>query len=213
MAKLVQMIVVLTGISLVSGLALGGLNALTKDDIENNILKFKKIPAVIDICEGFLGKLGDADKAKLEKELLENRKELEYKVKEGGEEVTKKALLFLTRKDGKPYSVVLENEGQGFGGAVGVMVGINLDSGDLTGIGVTTHSETPGVGSRIAEEAFKTQFRNMSADSAFKLKKNGGDIDAVTGATVSSGAVEEALGKTVKFYKEYRKQITETLQK
>ncbi len=201
MRKFAQMIVVLTCIALGSGLVLGGLNTLTEERVENNILRFKKIPAVTSIYQGITEEeLGPEEMAALEEQLLQQRKQVQL---DDGTPVT----LFPLEKNDKLYAVALEKSGQGFEGEVGVMVGFKLDTGDLVGIGITTHSETPGVGSRITEEAFRLQFRGMSKDAVMKVKKDGGDIDAVTGATFSSRGVAEALRAAVKLYEQNHKEI------
>ena len=205
------MIVVLVGISLVSGLLLGGLNAVTQKSIEENVLRYKKIPAVMEIAEGFMGKLSDADKAALEKDLLANRGEIDIKVGEGDKATVKKVLYFVAKKDGKPYSIILESAGQGYGGAVGTMVGFNINTGDFTGLGVTTHSETPGVGSRVTEAAFRSQFKGMKGSATLKIKKDGGDIDAVSGATYSSRAVADSAAAAMEFFKAHKADIMKTI--
>ncbi len=213
MNKYVKMVIVLAAISLVSGLSLGLLNAVTKEQIDKNVLKFKKVPALLDISQGFLGELSADDKAELEKKLLDGRIEIEYKAQKDGEEVTEKKLLFVAEKDGKPYSVFIESFGQGYGGPVGTMVGITIESGDLSGLGITTISETPGVGSRATEESFKKQFRGMSGKSTWKIGKDGGDIDAISGATITSRAVSDAVDKATGFYKEHKDEIIEKTKK
>jgi len=204
MGKMIQMIVVLVGISLVSGLALGGLNALTYERAENNILKFKKIPAVADIYQGIAGKLEPAAREELEEKLLADKKVLDL----GAD---KPFVFFVIEKDGRPYAVAIENSGKGYGGNLGVMVGFDLETGDLAGVGITTNSETPGVGSRVTEESFLFQFRGMKGDSVFKVKKDGGDIDAVTGATISSRAVSQGIENARSFFRENEEKIRELI--
>jgi len=196
MAKMAKMIIVLTLISFAAGLALGGLNAVTKKPIEENVLKFKKVPAVLDICAGFMGELSDSDRAALEKELLEGRKEIEV------EGMKEKVTFFPVKKDGALHSVVLESSGQGYGGAVGTMVGISLDGTTISGVGITTHSETPGIGSLCTEAGFRSQFMGLSTEANLGVKKDGGVVDAISGATVTSRAVSAAIQDAVKFFKE-----------
>ncbi len=208
MGKYFNMIKVLALITLLSGLALGGLQQLTHEKAENNILKFKKIPAVANIYEAVEGKkLGDKERETVENNLLAEKLLVEL---EGEEEPT---LLFVIKKDGKPFAVTLENFGAGFGGDLGVMAGFNLETGDLVGIGITTLSETPGLGTRVTEESFTMQFRGMGPDKVLKVKKDGGDIDAVTGATISSQAVAEAISAAKEFYEKHKEQIAREIGK
>jgi electron transport complex protein RnfG len=201
------MVAVLVGISLISGLALGGLNSLTAERAKNNVLKYKKIPAVADISEGLSGGLDKAAREQLEAELLAEKKTL--MITEEGEE--KEVVFFVVNRDGEPFGVAIEDFGKGFGGDLGVMVGFNLDTGDLAGIGITSHTETPGVGNRVEEESFLLQFRGMGGGAVFKVKKDGGEIDAVTGATISSRAVAAAIENAGKFYKANQEQIKEII--
>ncbi len=91
------------------------------------------------------------------------------------------------------------------------MVGFNLSNDSLLGIGVTTMSETPGLGSKIGEAKFSGQFVGKGAD-ALKLSKDGGAIDAVSGATVSSTAAVTAVQNAVKDYQALKADIQKTWQ-
>jgi Na+-translocating ferredoxin:NAD+ oxidoreductase subunit G len=186
MGKSLQLVVVLSIIALVSGISLGGLNALTYETIENNVLKFKKIPAVADIYESAVKGLSDADRLQLEEDLLADKRFLPV---EGGDDI----LFFVIRKDGAPHAVAIEDFGAGFGGDLGVMTAFELDGGGIAGIGVTTMSETPGLGTETRQPVWRKQFVGMPADVNLKVKKDGGVVDAITGATISSRAVVEAM--------------------
>lgn len=206
MNKSVQMIVSLSLISVVSGMLLGGLNNLTKETIENNVLKFKKIPAVADIYQLVNGKSSVEERQTLEETLLTEKRFVD--LSDGS-----KLLFFVVRKDNQPYAVTLENSGKGFGGDLGVMTGFNLQTGALVGIGITTLSETPGLGSRVKEDAFRRQFATLGPNPTMKVKKDGGDVDALTGATVSSRAVCQAIENATVVFETNKAQIIETASK
>ncbi|HHY61084.1 MAG TPA: FMN-binding protein, partial [Clostridia bacterium] len=88
-----------------------------------------------------------------------------------------------------------EAVGNGYGGEVKIAVGIDLGTRSVAGIKVLSHSETPGLGSRIeTDTAFLSQFQGKPVDDAFVVGK---DVDGITGATVSSVAVTTAVGTTV----------------
>ena len=74
----------------------------------------------------------------------------------------------------------------GFGGAVNTMIGIGAD-GVVTGVRVTGHSETPGLGAKATEPAFYEQFNGVSGTVA--VTKDGGDIVPITSSTITSRAV------------------------
>lgn len=82
----------------------------------------------------------------------------------------------------------------GFGGAVNTMVGIDAD-GVITGLRVTGHSETPGLGAKSTEPTFYEQFAGKSGSVA--VTKDGGEIVPITSSTITSRAVcagaQEAL--------------------
>lgn len=200
MTSPVRMVLVLSLIALVSGVALGGLFGVTREQAENNVLKFKKIPAVVAISEAVSGPLDDAAKAALEQQLLAEKRTVDV----GGKEPL---LFFVVSKDGAPHAVALEGVGQGFGGDVGVMAGIAIEGGGLVGIGVTTMSETPGVGTRVLEPAFTKQFAGMPADAVVKVKKDGGTVDAVSGATITSRAVAAGVQGARETFEQHREAI------
>ena len=82
---------------------------------------------------------------------------------------------------------------KGFSGNISLMVGILAD-GTIKNISVLQHAETPGLGSKMEEETFKGQFNDKNADSFnFSVKKDGGNVDAITAATISSRAFCDAV--------------------
>ena len=89
---------------------------------------------------------------------------------------------------------VLTTEPGGFGGAVKTMVGIDAD-GVITGLRVTGHSETPGLGAKATEPDFYEQFTGKSG--SVTVTKDGGEIVPITSSTITSRAVcsgaQEAL--------------------
>jgi electron transport complex protein RnfG len=198
------MVLVLGIITLASGIALGALHEATWELAANNVLKFKKIPAVVEIYRLMGHDLSPADRLGLEERLLAEKRLVDVGANEP-------LLVFVLQEDGRPSAVALEGAGQGFGGDVGVMVGIGLDSGDVTGIGVTTMSETPGVGTRVREEAFTRQFAGLPAEGTFQVKKDGGTLDSITGATVSSRAVAGAVTSAVATYREHEDAIRDAV--
>ena len=86
---------------------------------------------------------------------------------------------------------------KGFSGNISLMVGILAD-GTVKNISVLQHAETPGLGSKMEEESFKNQFNDKNADSFnFSVKKDGGDVDAITAATISSRAFCDAVNRAL----------------
>ena len=186
MNQAIRMLIVLSAITVVSGAALGGLHGATWEIAENNVLRFKKIPAVVTIHEGLGGALDEAARAALGEKLLAGKRTVE--LEDGA-----KLLFFVIEQGDEARGVALEGFGQGFGGKLGAMAGVDLKTGELLGAGVTTMSETPGVGTRVHEPDFLDQFAGVPADKDLKVKKEGGEIDVISGASVSSRAVTDAV--------------------
>ena len=94
---------------------------------------------------------------------------------------------------------VIRLNAMGFGGAIDMMVGIDL-SGAVTGISVISHGETASLGAECTRADWQSQFVGTSGN--LQVSKDGGTIDALTGATVTSRAVTEAVNRAVEFVKE-----------
>ena len=101
-------------------------------------------------------------------------------------------------KDGNFIGAAVETfTNKGFSGNISLMVGILAD-GTVNNISVLQHAETPGLGSKMTEPSFKDQFNNKHADSFnFNVKKDGGDVDAITAATISSRAFCDAVNRAI----------------
>ncbi|MDO4366760.1 MAG: RnfABCDGE type electron transport complex subunit G, partial [bacterium] len=83
----------------------------------------------------------------------------------------------------------------GYGGDIRLMVGLTADRAVVT-YQVLAANETPGLGAKLGDAAFAAQFAGQPA-AALRVKKDGGPIDALTGATITSRAVCEALADAV----------------
>lgn len=103
------------------------------------------------------------------------------------------------------YSIVGSSL-KGFNGLVKVMVGFDTQ-GTIRNIVVLEQNETPGLGTKVKEDRFLSQFREKNP-SEFKLivKKDRGDVDALTGATITSRAFNEAVQLAYEAFVEYTKQ-------
>ncbi|MBW2031842.1 MAG: FMN-binding protein, partial [Deltaproteobacteria bacterium] len=115
--------------------------------------------------------------------------------------------------EGKPKVVAFESFGKGYEGELGVIVAVDVENDQIVGIGVTTHRETPGVGSRVkTDPSFAEQFKGLPLKEPFKIRLDGGQIDAVTGASFSSRGVCEAVTKAADVYAKHKKDILEKLE-
>ncbi|UCD86630.1 MAG: RnfABCDGE type electron transport complex subunit G [Desulfobacterales bacterium] len=190
MRDIIKMIVVLALLGALSGGGLAFVKTSTEEKIEYQQLKFVKGPAIQEIMEG------------CSNDPIVDR----FTIKDGEVERSFYVGVF----DGKANGVCYEGEGKGFGGAIGLMVGVNLETDELLGMGVTTHSETPGLGARAKEDpSFRAQFKGMSLTEPFKVMTDGGQVDAVSGATITSRGVCAGLTQSAEFYGRLKAQIIE----
>ena len=95
----------------------------------------------------------------------------------------------------------------GYSGNIEVMVGVKPDE-KLKAVEILSHAETPGLGSRITETWFKDMFKNKGLDNAdWRVKKDGGEFDQITGATISPRAIVGAVKKGLEFYRDHKQKI------
>lgn len=89
---------------------------------------------------------------------------------------------------------------EGYGGEIEISVGI-LSDGTVNGIEILSINETAGLGMKAAEPAFKDQFRNVKTEK-FEVKKDNpsGNVDALSGATITSRAVTSAVNAGLAYY-------------
>ncbi len=103
---------------------------------------------------------------------------------------------------------------EGFSGGIKLIMGIDR-AGKISGVWILEHLETPGLGANITKPWFTGQFKGKSLDNSrlvagrLAVRKDGGDIDAITGATISSRAVTEAVSKGLDFFQRHREELLE----
>jgi electron transport complex protein RnfG len=123
-----------------------------------------------------------------------------------GRDVIRK--FFRGRKEGQlnglAFKVVAPD---GYSGNIDVMVGID-PAGTVFGIEILSHNETPGLGDKIAFPEYKKTFAGKNLDNAdWRVKKDGGEFDQITGATISPRAVVGAVRKGLEFYRDNKSDV------
>jgi electron transport complex protein RnfG len=192
MRDMIRLFVVVVVFSVVAGGLLAALKSATTARIEYNELKFVKGPTLKLILEG------------CSNDPLNDR----FQLMDGDQ----KRDFFIGEFDGRRDIVAFESFGKGYGGEIGVMVAVNLKDDKIVGLGVTTHSETPGVGSRAkTDPAFSEQFKGLSLKGPFKVTTDGGKIDAVSGATLTSRGVCGAVMELAELYSRLKSTILEKM--
>lgn len=110
--------------------------------------------------------------------------------------------------EGAPVGWVVPAAGQGFADRIEVLIGLDADAERITGLYVLQQNETPGLGNRITEEQFRNHFANQPARVTLQVVKGRaggvGEIEAVTGATVSSESVTTIVNQAVARFRRER---------
>lgn len=181
MRNMIRLFLSVVVFSAISGGLLSGLKGATQDRIEYQQLVNVKGPAILEILKG------------ASNDPLTDR----FKIKDGKVERN----FFVGVFDGRPNTVVVEASGKGYGGNIGVVVALNLENDEIMGVSLTTHSETPGLGARAkTDPSFVQQFKGLQVKEPPKVRAEGGKIDAISGATVTSRGVCGAVGDALEIY-------------
>lgn len=176
-SSLVNMVLSLGIITVVAAAALAGVYTATKEPIAQAKAEKQKA-AIGQVLPDIQFNNNPADEAS--------------EVTVDGETVT----VFPARQNGELVGIAVEShDTNGFSGLITVMYGFN-PAGDITGYAVMQHAETPGLGSKMGEWFCNPAHSIIglnAATSNLTVSKDGGDVDAITAATISSRAFLRAL--------------------
>ena len=193
MLELIKMIVVLTVISLASGGLLAALREGTQERIDIQVLEFVKGPAVRQVLEGAAN---DPIAAR-------------FQLKDGNTVRD----FFVGVFEGEAKGLAMEaTSSKGYKGDIGLVVAVDVKTDKLMGLGVTTHNETPGLGAKAkSDPKFSGQFKGAAAAGSVKVTQDGGAINAISGATITSRAVCDAVTDSLGVYERLKPQILEKM--
>ena len=179
-----NMVATLFIITLVASTALAYVYELTKEPIEMAKLA-KKLKAIDDVVPEYDNQPVDDM----------------YKVAAG--DGMDSLEFYPAKKDGKLVGTAVRTyTNTGYNGLIILMVGISPDE-IIKNISVVEHKETPGLGTKMADPKFKDQFKELDPSQVdLRVEKDGGDIDAITAATISSRAFAKATQLAIDTYKE-----------
>lgn len=194
MNKIVKDALVLTAITMISGLALGGVYEITKEPIAKQEELTKQ--------EAYKTVLADADS--FEELEIDGTNGVDIPAKAGysAQEITGVAAALDTSGNeiGYVYTVVTS---EGYGGDITFTMGILMD-GTVTGIEMLSISETAGLGMKAAEDDFKAQYAGKKVEK-FEYTKSGAaaenQIDAISGATITTNAVTNGVNAGIEYFK------------
>jgi len=124
--------------------------------------------------------------------------------------------VYRARMDGRPVAVIMRiTAPDGYNGDIHLLVGIDA-AGTILGVRVTEHRETPGLGDliEIAKSRWITHFKGTSLthpqERGWAVRRDGGDFDQFTGATISPRAVVKAVHNALKYFQAQRRALFET---
>nr|WP_317449282.1 RnfABCDGE type electron transport complex subunit G [uncultured Sellimonas sp.] len=192
MNKIIKNTIILTIITLVSGVALGAVYEITKAPIANAQEEAKQ--------EAYKQVFADADSFD---DLKVDAKEAAEAVKAAGVDDGAEINEAVEAKQGGETIgyVITATDPNGYGGDIQVSVGIQND-GTVNGIALLSISETAGLGMKASEPEFYEQYSDKQTDH-FYVSKDGGEgeeIDAISGATITSRAVTGAVNASLGYF-------------
>lgn len=186
-STLKNMVLTLLVITFVAGASLGFMYELTKGPIEA-AKAAKQQAAIKEVVPEFNNNPGD--------EMYELTSKEKFAIK-----------IFPAKKDGELVGVAIESmTNTGFGGNIKIMVGLKPD-GTVINYQVLEHKETPGLGTKMADW-FKTDKGKQNIlgkhpkNNNLTVSKDGGEVDAITAATISSRAFLDAVRVAYETYTE-----------
>ena len=190
MKKAFNMIFILTAVTIVCSALLATVNRLTSEPIR---------------------KAHEAEKINAIKKVLPEYDNNPLKCTCVVKEAKKEWVFYVARKGGKYVGAAYEAASPlGYNGTIRILVGVATNN-KLCGLEILQQAETPGLGAKITRKEFKNQFKGKDINKTkWKVKKDGGDINAITGATISPRAVLDALKAGMKVYLKYQNKIKAT---
>lgn len=124
--------------------------------------------------------------------------------------------IYRARMKNKPVAAIIASIApDGYSGSIKLLVAINYD-GQLAGVRVISHRETPGLGDRIEEQRsdwildFNSRSLKAPGPAQWKVKKDGGIFDQFTGATITPRAIVKAVHNSLLYYRDKRDIIFNT---
>ena len=112
--------------------------------------------------------------------------------------------VFLATRNGKPVAAIFEvTTFKGYSGAITLLIGINAGDQTISGVRIVEHKETPGLGDKMetgkSHWVFSFNGKSLSTNDfqGWQVKKDGGDFDQFTGATITPRAIVNAIKSTL----------------
>lgn len=126
---------------------------------------------------------------------------------------TQPQAVYRARQDGIPVAIALRSTApDGYAGDIELLIGIRYD-GQISGVRVIAHRETPGLGDRIDERrsnwihSFNDRSLQNTTTAEWQVRRDGGEFDQFTGATITPRAVVRAVHRALLYYHEHREAL------
>ena len=192
MREVLRLGVVLLIICAVAGAVLAFVDGITSDRIAAQ--------ATIRLQQALRDVIPEADEFQDETQELS---EVQFAVPGGKPRFATTDKMFTGYSDGEPVGLAVMCSPSGYGGPIETVVGVSSD-GKVSGVTVVKHSETPGLGANITNRKFQMRFVGIPVGTQVKVKKDGGEVDAITGATISSRAIANAVDEALRLFEVVR---------
>jgi len=125
----------------------------------------------------------------------------------------KPVAVYRARRHGEPTAAVINSVApDGYGGPIELLVAVNY-TGEVLGVHVVAHHETPGMGDEFAQpgstwlDAFRGHTVNNPELRGWNVRKDGGQFEQFTSATISPRAIIQAVQRTLDYYQQHREQL------
>ncbi len=112
-------------------------------------------------------------------------------------------------ENGELAGIVVNVAPKGYGGPIEMVLGLKSD-GSISGVKILSQKETPGLGTKLADEVFMTPFKKLletKPQPVFLVKQDGGDVDGITAATISSRAFCAGIRDAMSAYEKVKGQL------
>lgn len=187
MKQMIKNTLILAAITLIAGVLLGFVFEITKEPIAKAKEAAKK--------EAYQKVMADANE-------FDSKEYEDFIYKDG---IVIDEVVEAKKDDALKGYVITVTTNNGYGGAIQIAVGISSETSQVKGVEVLSISETAGLGMNAQKEEFRSQYVDKEiSGSGYVVTKNGAqtpaEIDAISGATITSKAVTDAVNMAVAYY-------------
>jgi electron transport complex protein RnfG len=191
MREILRLALILFTISAITAFLLGGTNYVTKDLIAEQIRIQNESARKVVLKDADTFEQMDANELKT---LIDG---LGFENPDIIEEA------YIGKKGTDIIGYTFKSLPKGYGGPVTVLTGISTD-GTITGIQIVSHTETPGLGAKSTDPAFKGQFEGLTATEPVTVIKSGSaqgnEVNAITGSTITTQAVTNGVNASIEVF-------------